>query len=318
MALWRDHLSGRRMLVVLDDAAGNDQVRALLPGVPGCLVLITSRRRLSALEDVRPVTLRTLPPADAADLLTRLVGPAERRSDPAAVAELVGLAGCLPLAIGLLAGRLRSHPAWTVRHVVEMLRASQDRLAELHAEDVAVEAAFELSYRDLRPDLRRLFRRLGVHPGREIDRYAAAALDGIDPAEAARRLDGLYGDHLVDEPAPGRYRLHDLLRAYARSLAARDGSADGAVDRLLDYFLGALALASRHIARRDPPADCPPAPGADRPPDLSTWRAAQVWLETERATWAPASTTPWHTAATATWSSWPAGCTRSSTCRARG
>src|SRR5262249_19844632 len=155
----------------LDDAAGSDQVRPLLPGAPGCLVLVTSRRRLSALEDVRSMTLGTLPPADAAELLMRLGAPAG-----GSVLDLVMLAGCLPLAIGLLAGRPRSHPAWTVGHLVSTLEASRDRLSEMQAEHVAVEAAFELSYRDLPPDLQRLFRRLGLHPGREIDRYAAAAL----------------------------------------------------------------------------------------------------------------------------------------------
>jgi tetratricopeptide (TPR) repeat protein/transcriptional regulator with XRE-family HTH domain len=284
-ALWRDHVSARRMLIVLDDAAGNDQVRPLLPGVPGCLVLITSRRRLSALEDARPLTLGTLPLADAMELLTRLVGAAGQAAEPSAITDLAELSGRLPLAIGLLAGRLRSHPAWTVGHVVATLRAAQDRLAEIHAENVAVEAAFELSYRDLPPDLQRLFRRLGVHPGREIERCAAAALDGIEPAEAGRRLDALYDHHLVDERAPGRYRMHDLVRAYARSLAGRDptGDRDRAVDRLLDHYACALANANRHIARRDDRIVPPIDQRVERAPDLSTWPDALSWLESERA-----------------------------------
>lgn len=284
MALWRDHLSGRRMLIVLDDAAGNDQIRPLLPGAPGCLVLITSRRRLSALEDVRPLTLGTLPPADAAELLARLAEVSERTADSAAMAELVELAGRLPLAIGLLAGRLRSHPAWTVRHLAATLRASHDRLSEMRAENVAVEAAFELSYRDLPPEHQRLFRRLGLHPGRDIDQAAAAALDGTEPEEAARRLDRLYDDHLVDEPAPGRYRLHDLIREYARTLAARDpeGEDAGAVDRLLAYYVHAVGRANLHVGRRDAPA-APPADPAPRTPELAAWPEALAWLQAERA-----------------------------------
>jgi tetratricopeptide (TPR) repeat protein/transcriptional regulator with XRE-family HTH domain len=272
VSLWRDHLSTRKMLIVLDDAAGNEQVRPLLPGAAGCLVLITSRRRLAALQDARPLSLGTLPPADAAALLTRLAGPAE----PAAVADLVELAGRLPLAIGLLAGRLRSHPAWTAGHLAAVLRASEDRLAELRAENVAVEAAFELSFQDLPAELQRLFRRLGAHPGREIDADAAAALDGIEPAEAARRLERLYDEHLVDEPAPGRYRLHDLLRDYARSGAGDDAAA---VDRLLEHYLRALTRANRHIARRDQPD----ASGDGAAPVLASWTDAFAWLEAERA-----------------------------------
>jgi tetratricopeptide (TPR) repeat protein/transcriptional regulator with XRE-family HTH domain len=283
MALWRDHLSGRRMLIVLDDAAGNEQLRPLLPGAPGCLVLITSRRRLSALEDARPLTLGTLPAADAARLLARLVAADERTADGPAVSELVELAGRLPLALGLLAGRLRCHPAWTVRHLAAALRASHDRLSEMRAENVAVEAAFELSYRDLPADHQRLFRRLGLHPGREIDALAAAALDGSEPAEAGRRLDRLYDDHLVDEPAPGRYRLHDLIRAYARTLADREpaGEADAAVDRLLDAYLQAIAKANRHVGRRDAPV-APPIERALPTPEPATWPEALAWLETER------------------------------------
>jgi tetratricopeptide (TPR) repeat protein/transcriptional regulator with XRE-family HTH domain len=285
VALWRDHLSARRMLIVLDDAAGNEQVRPLLPGGPGCLVLVTSRRRLSALEDVRPLTLDTLPRADAAELFTRLAGGPGQAVESSSVSVLAELSGRLPLAIGLLAGRLRSHPAWTARHLAATLRVTQDRLAEMHAENVAVESAFELSYRDLAPDLKRLFRRLGAHPGRDVERYAAAALDGIEPAEAARRLDALYDDHLLDEPAPGRYRMHDLIRAYARSLADREDAdaGAGAVDRLLDHYLGALGTANRHIARRSSPFAASGGEGVERLPDLSTWHGALAWLEAERA-----------------------------------
>jgi tetratricopeptide (TPR) repeat protein/transcriptional regulator with XRE-family HTH domain len=276
-ALWRDRLAGARMLVLLDDAAGQEQVRPLLPGSPGCLVLVTSRRRLAALEDVEPLSLGTLPAAQAAELFSRLAGAG---GEPAAIAEIVERCGGLPLAIGLLAGRLRSHPSWSARYLADTLRDAQDRLAEMYAGDRSVGAALDLSYRDLPAAERRLFRRLGLHPGPDIDAYAAAALDDIDLATARRRLDSLYTDHLVDEPMPGRYRLHDLVRARARALASDD---DGeAAGRLLDYYLHATAVASRQVEDR---ASCPVPAIAHTPvavPDLSSRQRALAWMEAER------------------------------------
>ncbi|HXM54450.1 MAG TPA: helix-turn-helix domain-containing protein [Candidatus Dormibacteraeota bacterium] len=220
-AVWRDRVAGKRMLILLDDADGHDQVRPLLPGAPGCLVLVTSRRRLSALQGAQPLELGTLPPAQAAELFRRLIG-ARAEAQPEAVAELVELCGCLPLAIGLLAGRLRSHSTWTVSHLASMLRDAQDRLAEMKAENIAVATAFNMSYQDLPANLQRLFRRLSLHPGREIDAHAAAILDGSDLGWTRWQLDVLYNEHLIDEPEPGRYRFHDLIRDYARALADQD------------------------------------------------------------------------------------------------
>src|SRR5205807_5375556 len=141
----------------------------------------------------------------------------------------------------------------------------------LQAENVAVDAAFELSYRDLPADQQRLFRRLGLHPGREIDAYAAAALDGIGLAEARRRLDVLYDDHLIDEPLPGRYRLHDLLRDYARTLAALDDGAENerALDRLLAYYVHATAVAGRQVPSHTGVAASPGRSSPVELPDLS-------------------------------------------------
>jgi tetratricopeptide (TPR) repeat protein len=278
-ALWRDRLAGRRMLVVLDDAAGHEQVRPLLPGTPGSLVLITSRRRLAALEEVEPLTLGTLPPGQAGQLFNRLTaaGPSV---DRAAVAELMELCGCLPLAIGLVAGRLRSRPSWSVRDLADRLRDTQDRLSEMRAENLAVGAAFELSYRDLPAPQQRLFRRLGLHPGRETDAHAAAALDGTEVAKASALLDALYDDHLIDEPLPGRYRLHDLIREYARSLAQPED--DAALDRVLGYYLQATVIADGLVTSRAAPAGDRGHSPAD-PPELSSRPAALAWLETERA-----------------------------------
>jgi len=284
-AMWRDRLAGKRMLILLDDAASHEQVRPLLPGVAGCLVLITSRRRLAALEDIEPLTLGTLPPAHAVELFARLAGAGSRDPDPAATNELVELCGYLPLAIRLLAGRLRSHANWTARYLVNMLQDAQDRLAEMRVENRAIDIAFNHSYLDLPAEQQRLFRRLGLHPGSEIDAYAAAALDGIDLAQARRRLDALFNDHLIDEPLPGRYRLHDLIRAYARDLASRDDltSNDTAVDRLLDYYLHVTTIADRHFARRSDPTVPPIAHPPARAPDLSTRQEALAWLEGERS-----------------------------------
>ena len=163
-ALWRDRLTGRRMLILLDDVTGHEQVRPLLPAAAGCLVLITSRRRLSALEDIESLTLGTMTSAQAVVLFTRLLGPSARNVDPAAGTELVQMCGHLPLAISLLASRLRSHPTWTAAHLITVLEAAHDRLAAMQAEDRAVGAAFSLSYEALTADEQRLFRALLTFP----------------------------------------------------------------------------------------------------------------------------------------------------------
>src|SRR6266568_8225098 len=135
-AAWRGHLAGKKLLVVLDDAAGSDQVRPLLPGGEGCLVLVTSRRRLTALEEAAPISLGTLPPGEAADLLVRLAGRPGLQPGHRAVAEVTGLCGYLPLAIRLVAAGLRHHPAWTVIDLAAELGNARDRLAAMQAEDV--------------------------------------------------------------------------------------------------------------------------------------------------------------------------------------
>jgi tetratricopeptide (TPR) repeat protein len=285
-ACWRGHLADKKVLVVLDDAAGSDQVRPLLPGAAGCLVLVTSRRRLTALEEAAPISLGTLSPGEAADLFARLAGrPAPRPADDA-VAEVTGLCGRLPLAIRLVAAGLRHHPAWTVTDLAAELTTVRDRPAAMQAEDVSVAAAFDLSYQDLTADQQRLFRRLGLHPGADFDAYAAAALDDTDLQTARRRLDELYDHNLISEPARGRYRLHDLLREYARARVAADDTADNraAIGRLLDYYLHTAVAASRHTAWRHsvtgPP---PPSPEPTCAPDMRTEEQALAWLETERA-----------------------------------
>jgi hypothetical protein len=178
MALWRDQLAEKQLLLILDDAASSEQVRPLLPGTGGSLVLVTSRRHLSALDDATAVSLDTLPAGEAAALLVRLAGRSGLSADDPAVGELTALCGYLPLAIGMVARQLHHHPAWTPAGRAAELAAERDRLALMATENLSVAAAFDLSYGDLTEDQRRLFRRLGLHPGADVDAYAAAALDG--------------------------------------------------------------------------------------------------------------------------------------------
>ena len=274
------------MLLLLDDAASHEQVTPLLPGTAGSVVLITSRRHLTALEDAAAISLDTLAPGEAAALLARLAGRPDLGSGDGAAAEITRLCGYLPLAIGMLARQLHHHPAWTAAGLAAELAAAAGRLELMRAENLSVAAAFDLSYQDLTAGQQRLFRRLGVHPGTDIDAYAAAALDGTDLAAARRHLDGLYDHYLLAEPARGRYRLHDLLGEHARALAfAGDpADADAAAGRLLDYYLHTAAAAGQHIETRNTAAGRP-LPG-DRPavaPPLSTAGQASAWLDAERA-----------------------------------
>ena len=283
--LWRDYLAGMRLLLVFDDAAGHEQVRPLLPGTARSLVLITSRRHLTALEDAHTISLDTLPPYEAAELLIRLSGRPGLDPDDASVREVTRQCGYLPLAIGMLARQLHHHPTWSCSGLAADLTAARDRLALMHAENLSVAAAFDLSYRDLTPGQQRLFRRLGLHPGDEIDAYAAAALDDIDVTAARYQLDALYDQHLLMETAQGRYRFHDLIREHARTLAAEDSPADTgqARDRLLGYYLHTALAASRHLPRRSPSQL--PGVAAERPacsPALLTYESASAWLDTER------------------------------------
>ena len=284
-ARWRDAVAGKKVLLLLDDAAGHGQVRPLLPGTPRSLVLVTSRRRLAALEDATVISLDVLPPGEAATLLARLAARPGLRPGDAAVGEITRLCGYLPLAIGMAASQLRHHPAWPAAGLAADLAAASDRLALMRAENMTVAAAFALSYQDLAAGPQRLFRRLGLVPGPSIDNCAAAALDGTSLDTARRHLDELFDQHLLTEPVPGRYLLHDLLREHAGALAAADdpGESDAAAGRLLDYYLHTALAAGRHIpawtaVQGRPPPGQPPAYA----PDLSTLQRAAAWLEAER------------------------------------
>jgi tetratricopeptide (TPR) repeat protein/transcriptional regulator with XRE-family HTH domain len=287
MALWRDRVAGKQLLLVLDDAASSEQVRPLLPGTGGSLVLVTSRRHLSALDDATAISLDILPPREAAALLARLAGRAGLSPDDPAVAEITRLCGYLPLAIGMVARQLHHHPAWTAAGRAAELASARDRLELMATENLSVAAAFDLSYADLTGDQQRLFRRLGLHPGADIDSYAAAALDGADLAAARRGLEGLYDQYLLTEPAQGRYRLHDLIREHARALADRldpDRDRTAATTRLLDYYQYTATRASALIMRQARPAPAAAAGGIPAAaPALAGLEQALAWVRAERA-----------------------------------
>ncbi|QKG19826.1 AfsR/SARP family transcriptional regulator [Actinomadura verrucosospora] len=281
---WRAALAGRRMLVVLDNAAGAGQVRPLLPGASASLVLITSRRRLPDLDAAVALSIDVLPRREAAGLFARIVGE-RAAAQPDAVDEVLLLCGFLPLAVRIAAARLRHRPRWDVAHLAGRLRDERRGLAELATAERGVGAAFALSYRQLDPDHRRLFRLLGLHPGRDIEPRAAAALAGLDPAEAEDLLEDLLDVHMLQQHEPGRYRFHDLLRRYARDTAATEPPEErhAALTRLLDHYLGTAGAAMDVLypdsAHRRPRVEHAAEPAAAfRDAD-----EALAWLTAERA-----------------------------------
>jgi DNA-binding SARP family transcriptional activator/tetratricopeptide (TPR) repeat protein len=283
-ALWREQSANRRMLIVLDDAASRDQIQPLLPGAPGCLVLITSRRRLAGLSGARSLSLDVMRPPDAAGLFTRIVGP-ERCADADAVAEIVRLCGYMPLAIQVVASRLRHRPAWTVADLAQRLTTTQHRLAEIRGEELEVASSFELSYRYLAPEQQLSFRRLGCYPGADFSLYAASAASGASLSDTERVLESLVDYHLLEESGNGRFRCHDLVREYSVELADReDTEADRreVTRRLLDFYLYQADRADRilypHRRRIGVEAGHAPAEA----PVLTTQPEAVDWMESER------------------------------------
>jgi tetratricopeptide (TPR) repeat protein len=281
--LWRTLAAGRRLLLVLDDAADHRQVSPLLPGSPGSLVVITSRNRMPELDGVQPLTVDVLSPDDAVWMLLRLARRAPDEVDVHDAHRMVELCGWLPLAIAITASQLRVHPGWPVRHLLDQLIHAHDRLDELEAGDRSVRAAFDTSLRDLTADQRELFALLGVHHGPEIDAHAAAALADLPTNRVGRIFGVLHTRHLVQETAPGRYRLHDLLRAYARTHAARlDSDHHGrATARVLDYYLHTAHNATKHFPLyHTPSTPITPTPPA-QPRSIADLDQAMTWLTTE-------------------------------------
>ncbi|MBB4679760.1 ATP-binding protein [Crossiella cryophila] len=277
-ALWRAVLARRRVVLVLDNALDSAQVRPLLPGTPGALVLITSRRGLTGVDGATLLTLDVLPPGDAIALLGRIVGRDRVVREPVASAELVALCGFLPLAIRIAGNRLRRRTRWRVADLVERLRDECGRLAELASEDRAVEAVFALSYQHLRAPARALFRRLGLYPGVDLEVGAAAALSGASGAETLVLLEELVDHQLLQQPEVGRYRFHDLVRAYAAKLAG--GEPRSALTRLFDHQ-SRMAVAATDLVG---PAEKHGRPGLPSPaePGFADQAAALSWLAQER------------------------------------
>ncbi|MFI5619003.1 tetratricopeptide repeat protein [Streptomyces sp. NPDC051567] len=276
--MWRDRLARRRVLLILDDAVDQDQVEPLLPNAAECLVLITSRRRLADLPDTVVLALDTLTLEDAVSMLCRLSRRMPEGADETAAAqEVARLCGQLPLALGLVAGRIRNHPSWSFTHPARSLSATRRRLARLHAGNTAVATAFELSYRNLDADRQRFFRLLSLHPGSEYSADTAAALHDLDPVEAGDLLEVLYDEHLVVESAPGRYRMHDLVREFSGTLAEADPepTKEAALDRLFAYYEERAATASSEVVT----GQWPSGAAADR----AARTEAMAWLGAETA-----------------------------------
>jgi DNA-binding SARP family transcriptional activator/tetratricopeptide (TPR) repeat protein len=285
-ALYRSLLADRRMLIVLDNALDPAQVRPLLPGAAGCLVLITSRNRLTSLiaaEAAHPLPLDLMDQTEARDLLHRRLGSG-RPADPATVGRIIDRCARLPLALAVVAARAATHPQlplWTLAD--ELDRATLDPFT---GEDAVsdVRTVFSWSYRALRPAAAAVFRLLGLHPGPEVTAGAVASLAGEPVERAGPLLAELAGAHLLTEIHPGRYACHDLLRAYAGELTrALDTDADrrAALHRLLDHYLhSAHAAAHRVDPNRSAIALAPPQPGT-RPDHISDHRAALRWFTAE-------------------------------------
>ncbi|KAA2257563.1 hypothetical protein F0L68_25025 [Solihabitans fulvus] len=290
-AMYRSLVAGRQLLIVLDNAATGEQVRPLLPGTPGSVVLVTSRNRLDGLvahEDAHQLPLDTLTPSASAELLACVLGARRAEEEPRALAELARLCGQLPLALRMVAANLAARPGGRISDVVGRMTDGNQlaALGALDEEKPVVRAAFDGSYRGLRLEARQLFRRLGLLPGPEFSADAAAKLAGGTVAQAVRQLDQLANAHLVEHVGRDRFRLHELLHRYAlERVRIEDSQPDreSAVRRLVGWYLhtakAALAFLSPEFLRLPKPRT------GDSPPKAVFTRGADAtaWLDVERA-----------------------------------
>ncbi|MEU5402292.1 BTAD domain-containing putative transcriptional regulator [Streptomyces sp. NPDC005963] len=282
-ALYRTTLHGRRVLVVLDNATDAEQIRQLLPGYPGCAVIVTSRARMTAVPS-HPVDLDPLAPAEAMELFTAVVGRERVAAEPEAAQELLASCGHLPLAVRVIACRLLARPGTSIAECLRRLGDERRGLDELRTGDLNVQACFRLGYDQLDPSLARAFRLLALPDAATVSLSCAAALLGVDAYEAEDVLDALLDASLVQSPRSGSYRYHDLLRLFARRLSAEVDSEEETtrcLANLLDFLLATVRNAYRvvrpghRIADRLAPVASPGIEFPDAP-------AAHAWFDRER------------------------------------
>jgi len=288
--LYRSSLAGRRVLIVLDNVRDADQVRVVLPGTATCVVLITSRNQLTSLvatDGASPLRLDVLSSAESWQLLAHRVGRDRVVAEPAAVQQIMTACARLPLALSIAAARAR-HTTFPLATLASELNSADGLLEALDAGDITtqVRAVFSWSYTILRPPVARMFRLLGLHAGPDISTAAAASLAGDPLAEARRLLTELTRANLVVEHLPGRYAVHDLLRAYAAEVAHvhdPEHHREAAMIRLLDHYAHTGRTATGLLDPRLDPSPvplAPPAPGTC-PEPLIDRENALAWLTAE-------------------------------------
>jgi tetratricopeptide (TPR) repeat protein len=286
--LYRSLLAGRRLLIVLDNARDSGQVRPLLPGTPGCLVIVTSRSLLTGLaaaEGARQLTLDVMTVQEAGQLLTDRLGRLRAGTEPAAVTALSELCARLPLALSVAAARAAARPAQPLGVLATELRDAATRLDALDADDpaVGIRAVLSWSYRQLSDQAAQMFRLLGLHPGPAISVTAAASLAGLPQARASSALGELVNAHMLTEHAADQFACHDLLRAYSaeQSAALPPDISRAAVGRALDHYLHTAWAACQLLTPgRDMIALAPAAPGA-MPRPLADSAEAMAWMQAE-------------------------------------
>ncbi|MDR8408142.1 tetratricopeptide repeat protein [Nonomuraea sp. 3-1Str] len=247
-ALFRSLLADRRILVLLDNARDAEQVIPLLPGSPGCAAIVTSRVKLADLPGARLFDLDVMEPDEALSLFASVAGPERVAAEHGAAMDVVAACGFLPLAVRIVAARLAARPSWTVASLVPRLADEQRRLDELRVGNLAVEATFALGYGQLDPAQQRAFRLLSLPNGPDISAGAAAAVLSLSPFEAEDLLESLVDASLLEAPAPGRYRFHDLLKLFARRILDRTERQQAktlALRRLLGFYLASAQSAHR-------------------------------------------------------------------------
>ena len=288
--LYRSLLSGKRVLVVLDNARDTEQVRPLLPGSAGCVALVTSRNQLTGLiaaEGAYPLELDLLTVPEAYDLLVRRLGARRVTAERQAAEEIIASCARLPLALAIAAARATVRPEFPLAAIAAELRQSASLLDPFDGGELAanVRAVFACSYRALSSDAARLFRMMGLHPGPDISLTAAASLAGIPAGQARTLLAELARAHLLTERSPGRYAFHDLLRAYATEQAHAhedDDARRAAIHRMLDHYLHTADAAAAYLnSSRDPVVAMPARQGVTCH-DVADYQQALAWFTAER------------------------------------